>query len=203
MDITNMLIKIKEHRIYLTKMDSFDSLVDFILGYWNGYCDANNVSLTDLSIRLFPGFNEFVWDYYHDFRHIEPWYLMIRANTRSDQEAYEMFFRLYASYENLPLIQFDTLYLAVNNFQYMGIQSFREMIKILSTDFSWFFDEECDAFKDSLFKDFGGFVRQRLHDKKSNTWMECINFNSKSDKEALKQFLNLFKEYCDDMKEQQ
>lgn len=203
MDITKMLIKIKDHGIYLTKMDSFDSLVDFILGYWNGYCDANNVSSTDLSIRLFPGFNEFVWDYYHDFRHIEPWYLMIRANTRSDQEAYEMFFRLYASYENLPLIQFDTLYLTVNNFQYMGIQSFRKMIKILSTDFSWFFDEESYAFKYSLFKDFGDFVRQRLHDKKSNTWMECINFNSKSDKEALKQFLNLFKEYCDDMKEQQ
>ncbi len=201
MDITNMLIKIKEHRIYLTKMDSFDSLVDFILGYWNGYCDANNVSLIDLSIRLFPGFNEFVWDYYHDFRHIEPWYLMIRANTRSDQEAYEMFFRLYASYENLPLIQFDTLYLAVNNFQYMGIQSFREMIKILSTDFSWFFDEECDAFKDSLFKDFGGFVRQRLHEKKSRSWTECINFNSKSDEDALKLFSALFKEYCDDMKE--
>lgn len=33
MDITNMLIKIKDHGIYLTKMDSFDSLVDFILGY--------------------------------------------------------------------------------------------------------------------------------------------------------------------------
>ncbi len=201
MDITKMLIKIKDHGIYLTKMDSLDSLVDFILGYWNGYCDANNVSLTDLSIRLFPGFNEFVWDYYHDFRHIEPWYLMIRENTRSDREAYEMFFRLYASYENLPLIQFDTLYLAVNNFQYMGIQSFREMTKILSTDFSWFFDEECDAFKDSLFKDFGGFVRQRLHEKKSRSWTECINFNSKSDEDALKLFSALFKEYCDDMKE--
>lgn len=77
------------------------------------------------------------------------------------------------------------------------------MIKILSTDFSWFFDEESYAFKDSLFKDFGDFVRQRLYDKKSNTWMECINFNSKSDEDALMLFLALFKEYCDDMKEQQ
>lgn len=194
--LTDALRKLRKH-CTLSADDSFDSLTDYLHGYERAYREALRIPGTG----LFHGFSEFVQNAYGDSRQNEPWERVIRAHTNSDKEAYEAFYQLYADHRHLPPLLFDRLYLAFKFMDDSGIASFGKIITFYGVVFPWFFEEESDEYKTSLFRGFGDFVQDSLHDEDNSPWTDAVRHHSENDEDALKLFSRLFREYCDAMEE--
>jgi len=78
----------------------FTSLVAFIAGYQMGYTQAKHGSRTPEDF-IPADFHRFVTEYFgHTFsRGCKGWHTLISEQTASQQEAFEMFFRLMEEYE--------------------------------------------------------------------------------------------------------
>jgi hypothetical protein len=86
-----------------TKDYPFTSLVAFIAGYQMGHTEGRHGPRTAEGI-VPDDFHRFATEYFgHTFcRGCKEWHMLISEKTTSQQEAFEMFFRLMEEYEKRP-----------------------------------------------------------------------------------------------------